>query len=226
MSQRPTTGHTAAFRKGSVRAETDGRLFSKVYEKNVQPVIDGLTPVLVNRQGHALEIGSGTGQHVLAFAHHWPDLTWTPSEPDPIHRSSINAWRAFENAATKPAIAIDAANDWSADPAIAAITPLQLILSLNVIHIAPFCVTEGIIKGAGKTLASGGFLAFYGPFTENGAHTGDGNAAFDARLRQDDPQWGVRDTSELTDLAEKAGLTPAALLVMPANNRLLIFKKP
>ncbi len=225
MSVKPTTGHTAAFRPGAFHSEPDGRIFSKTVEKNANPVIDGLSPFLGDASGHALEIGSGTGQHIQHFARAFPNLTWTPSEPDATHRASIDAWRAHENSTTLPAITIDAALDWPGQPELQAITPLNLILSLNVIHISPFTVANGIINGAGKTLKPLGLLAFYGPFMENGQHTGDGNAMFDARLRADNPDWGIRDTADLADLGRAAGLKQIALLQMPSNNRILLLQK-
>jgi len=200
-------------------------MYSKVYEKNAKPVIDGLSPFLDGLKGHALEIGSGTGQHVVAFSQAFPRLTWTPSEPDPLHRKSINAWRAHCAALTNPALTIDAAADWAATDPITALTPLQLILSLNVIHISPMTVATGILAGAGKSLTAGGYLAFYGPFRENGQHTGEGNAMFDARLRADNPDWGVRDTADISTLAHAQGLTQIALLQMPSNNRILLLRK-
>jgi hypothetical protein len=226
LAERPTTGHTQAFRPGTVRTEPDGRMYSAVFEKNAKPVIDGLSAFLAGRTGTALEIGSGTGQHIIAFYQAFPALTWTPSEPDLIHRASIDAWRAHSNAPTSRSISLDAARDWANSPEILAITPLTLILSLNVIHISPIGVLHGILNGAGKTLGPDGFLGFYGPFTENGAHTGDGNAMFDRRLRADNPDWGVRDVDDLRETGAGAGLVFHALLPMPSNNRLLILTKP
>jgi hypothetical protein len=221
----PTTGHTSSFRGPSFDREADGRIHSQMVERNAKPVIDGLSPFLGAHNGNALEIGSGTGQHVIAFSRAFPNLRWTPSEPDSVHRASIDAWRDHENAETNPAIGIDAAADWADQPELATIRPLKLILSLNVIHISAFQLAGGIVNGASKTLTSGGLLAFYGPFKENGAHTGDGNAAFDTRLRADNPAWGVRDVAEIAELGQAVGLSQIALLEMPANNRILILEK-
>lgn len=209
-----------------VRAESDGRMYSAVFEKNAKPVIDGLSPFLADRSGTALEIGSGTGQHIIAFSQSFPNLTWTPSEPDAVHRASIDAWRVHLNAKTAKAISLDGAGDWSVSAEICAITPVTLILSLNVIHISPISVLNGILTGAGKTLAAGGLLAFYGPFTENGVHTGEGNAEFDRRLRADNPNWGIRDTDAIAQMAARHGLTVRNLIKMPANNRILVLAKP
>lgn len=221
MAVQPTTGHSANFRG----ATEDGRLENQTFERNSKPVIDGLVSFLGDLSGNALEIGSGTGQHICAFATALPQFQWTPSEPDAIHRHSIDAWRQKLQSVACPAIALDAAADWASQPEIKKISPLGLIISMNVIHIAPFSVAQGMIQGARKTLKPGGFLAVYGPFSENGMHTGDGNRMFDERLRADNPEWGVRDVDELLVYAVDAGLAFDRLMVMPANNRLLIFRQ-
>ena len=222
MPVEPSSTHIARFLPGAVRTEADGRMYFAVYERNIAPILAALGPVLDGVTGNALEIGSGTGQHIKDFARTFPGLAWTPSDPDPDHRRSIDAWTAHAGTTTAPARAIDAAADWAAD--VADIAPLSLIFSANVIHIAPYAVARGIIAAAGKVLAAGGLLAFYGPFREGGQHTGEGNAEFD-RLRADNPDWGIRDTGELAALAADAGLTRRDLVVMPANNRILIFQK-
>lgn len=221
MSNQPTTGHSENFRDGFA----DGRLLNQTFKRNSKPVIDGLSSFLGDASGNALEIGSGTGQHICAFAKTFPNLSWTPSEPDTIHRLSIDAWREYLQSAANPAIKIDASADWAYQPEVQKISPLTLILSMNVIHIAPFGVALGIIKGAGLSLRRHGFLAFYGPFSENGQHTGHGNQVFDERLRADNPEWGVRDVAELQVQAQANGMALAHLMEMPSNNRLLVFVK-
>jgi len=188
-------------------------------------MIAQLVPWLAGLSGPVLEIGAGTGQHAAAFALAFPDLLWWPSDPDPHNRASVSAWQENLHAPIRAPLDLDAASDWSDDPAVQALGRLSAILSMNVIHIAPFAVARGIVAGAAATLAADGLLIFYGPFRENGAHTGPGNAAFDAGLRTENPDWGVRDIAELSQLTKPAGLTQAAFITMPANNRLLIFRK-
>ncbi len=221
MPVQPTTGHSVNFRG----ATADGRLVNQTFERNSKPVIDGLVSFLGDQTGHALEIGSGTGQHICAFAAAFPRLQWTPSEPDAIHRRSIDAWREHLHSTARPAIGLDASADWAEQSEIKGISPLSLILSMNVIHIAPFSVALGIISGAAKTLIAGGYLVFYGPFAENGQHTGEGNRLFDERLRAENPEWGVRDVDELLVYARNDGLELHQVLKMPANNRLVVFQR-
>ena len=184
-----------------------------------------LAPWLSGCSGSVLEIGAGTGQHAAAFALAFPQLQWWPSDPDPRHRASVDAWQKELRAPQRPAFDLDATQDWADNQTIRSIGPLSAVISMNVIHIAPYSVTKGIVKGAGNLLTTGGLLIFYGPFLENGCHTGSGNEKFDRGLRAENQDWGVRDTGDIAGLSENAGLAFAALVAMPANNRLLIFRK-
>jgi SAM-dependent methyltransferase len=222
----PTSTHIARYHAGNADTAADGRLFSHVFDRNAPPIIAALTPWLASRSGPVLEVGSGTGQHAGACQLAFPGLTWQPSDPDPQHRASVAAWAAHLRLPDRAALALDASQDWAGDAQVQALGPLTAVVSMNVIHIAPYAVARGIVAGAGQTLAPGGLLIFYGPFKVAGRHVGPGNAAFDTTLRTDNPDWGLRDTADIQALAETAGLGFAALQAMPANNRLLIFRKP
>ena len=200
---------------------SDGRLVSPTFLLNSEPVCAALVARLASTTGHALEIGSGTGQHVQAFSRALPHLNWHPSDPDSIHRTSIDAWSRAESSALPAARNIDASKNFSTG--LADIAPLRLMFSMNVIHIAPWSVTKSIIATAGQCLTPGGWLGFYGPFKEGGQHTGEGNANFDACLRADNPAWGVRNIDDLATLAQAAGLSRPDVDPMPANNRIVWF---
>lgn len=222
----PTSAYLARYRGDGVVEPKDGRLHAPTFSRIGPPVLAALAHWLSSASGAVLEIGAGTGQHAAAFSLAFERLDWWPSDPDAIHRASILAWQKALRLPKRAPLALDAASDWAADADIAGLVPLTAVISMNVIHIAPFAVTEGIVAGAGRTLGAGGLLIFYGPFRENGEHTGDGNVAFDAGLRGENAAWGVRDTGEISALARQAGLNFAALIAMPTNNRLLIFRRP
>lgn len=188
-------------------------------------MIVALAEIFGGANGAVLEIGSGTGQHAASFALAFPALAWWPSDPDPVHRRSIAAWQAFVAAPERPPFDLDASENWAADPHLSALKPLVGVVSMNVVHIAPFTVAEGIVAGAGKILACGGKLVFYGPFNENRRPTGEGNARFDRGLRAENPEWGIRDIGEVADLANAAGFGPPEVRPMPADNRLLVFTR-
>jgi hypothetical protein len=94
-----------------------------------------------------------------------------------------------------------------------------------VLHISPWRVSQNLISGSARLLRDSGRLIVYGPFMRDGAHTAPSNAAFDATLRAENPDWGVRDVGDLKSLAERAGLTLAKIAPMPANNLVLVFAR-
>ncbi|MEM7711814.1 MAG: DUF938 domain-containing protein, partial [Pseudomonadota bacterium] len=75
---------------GSAVPEEDGRMTAPAAERNLEAILHTLLPRLP-RRGEVLEIASGTGQHVAALAAHRPDLTFHPTDPDPLRRRSIDA---------------------------------------------------------------------------------------------------------------------------------------
>ena len=105
------------------------------------------------------------------------------------------------------------------------VTHADAIVSINMIHIAPWSAAEGLMAGANRLLASGAVLYLYGPFMEDGRHTAPSNAAFDASLRNRNSEWGVRDLGEVTALAGRHGLAFEERVAMPANNLSVIFRR-
>ena len=174
--------------------------------------------------GRLLELASGTGEHAVFFAAKFPQIVWQPSDPDPLLRRSIQAYRHSDGGANLLApLDIDAAaRDWPLDPGA---LPLDAMVCINLIHIAPWSAAQGLFVGAGRYLSAGGGLFVYGPFKRGGQHTAPSNAAFDASLRGQDPAWGVRDLEAVTALAQDAGLAPPLIREMPANNLSLWFVK-
>lgn len=215
--------HTARYTTKAGSDAFDARLTSPVFERNCQPMIAALSPLFEGRSGPVLEIGAGTGQHAAAFAAAFPSLQWWASDLAESHRASIAAWATHSQSPVRGPLNLDAASDWAVSADVAKLGPLTGVLAMNVIHIAPIEIAEGIIRGAAKALSEGGLLLFYGPFTEHGQHITESNAAFDRGLRSDDPAWGVRDVQELAACAALVGLRYEALIEMPANNRVLVF---
>ncbi len=174
--------------------------------------------------GKALEIGGGTGEHALHVAEAAPELSWHTGDPDPASRASIAARIAESRLANLIGPhAIDVReDDWD----VAEQAPFDAIISINMIHIAPFTAAEGLFAGAGRYLLEGGALFLYGPFSRNGAHTAPSNEAFNASLKARDPSWGVRDLDhDIAPLAQKNNLVLSATVEMPANNLSVIFRK-
>lgn len=170
--------------------------------------------------GRVLEIASGTGEHAVHFAKHMPHLVWQPSDLDAAAIASITAWRdhaALPN--LEPPVVLDVcAQPWPGG------TPTGIFCA-NMIHIAPWSCTLGLMDGAARLLADGGLLVLYGPFAIDRTHTAPSNASFDEDLRRRDPSWGVRDLVEVTRAATSAHLTERERIEMPANNLIVVFER-
>lgn len=205
------------------RAAAGGRMFSPSAARNRDFIADVFLAHMA-RAGAILEIGSGTGEHAVHIARKAPGLRWTPSDPDAASRASIAAWTLHEGLTNVDAPrAIDVTQEGWRD---AVEGPLAGIVSINMIHIAPFEAAKGLFAGAGALLENGGKLFLYGPFSRHGAHTAPSNAAFDESLKARNPKWGVRDLEgDILPLAEKAGLKLEAVVPMPANNLSVVFAK-
>jgi SAM-dependent methyltransferase len=210
-------------RNGLPPAGEDGRLDAPAFHRNAEPIWSAIGDILAGKTGSVLEIGSGTGQHIATYAARCPHLTFWPSDITESHRASIEAYRRAINLANlRPPASIDLMTpDWTWDGD----GTLSAILCFNVIHIAPWAVTESLMPGAGRHLDAGGHLLMYGPYKRGGAHTAPSNEAFDASLRGRNPTWGVRDLETVSSLANENGLTLVKTIDMPANNLVLAFER-
>ena len=207
--------------------EPDGRLDGPTFHRNHDAIWSALAGFLGTQTGDVLELGSGTGQHAAAFAARSPHLTWWPSDIYPSHLASIEAWRRHaELANLRAPQRIDLSDpEWAARVTGPFAGTLAAMLCINVLHISPWRVAQNLIAGAARLLRPGGRLFVYGPFMRDGQHTAPSNAEFDASLRAKDAEWGVRDVRDLDALAQAAGLSPAEISSMPANNLVLAFAR-
>ena len=216
------------FGKDGRPVESDGRLDAAAFHRNHQAICAVLRRSLAGRSGDAVEAGSGTGQHVVEFARQNPDVTWWPSDLNPQHLRSIEAWRSASGLPNlRPPLRIDLSDPlWCPEMQDGA-GPGELlaVFCANVIHIAPWRVAEGLLEGAGRYLRADGRLFLYGPFQRDGHHTADSNAAFDRSLREANAEWGVRDITALQRRAADAGLELTETVEMPANNLILVFDR-
>jgi SAM-dependent methyltransferase len=220
--------YVVEFGKDGRPIEPDGRLDAAAFHRNHQPIWTVLQKFLAKKSGDVIEAGSGTGQHVIDFARRSPDVTWWPSDFNDAHLKSIAAWRAHAQLANVRApLRIDLSDPvWCPEMHDGSGPGLLLaVFCANVIHIAPWCVAEGLFAGAARYLQVDGRLFLYGPFKRDGTHTAVSNAAFDTSLRNNNPEWGVRDIAEVKALGESVGLKLAEIFDMPANNLILAFER-
>jgi len=198
--------------------------YAPATERNRLPILDVLRKVMP-RAGNILEIASGTGEHATFFAPYFPSQQWIPSDPDPLLRLSIEAWRQdCTGYNLKMPLDMDVSCPyWEKKLDDSAIANIGAIIAINLIHISPWSACQGLITGAEKILQSGGILYLYGPYKQQGKHTATSNEAFDQSLQFRNPDWGVRNLEDVVELAEQHQLNLHKIIPMPANNLSLIF---
>lgn len=166
-----------------------------------------------------LEIGSGTGQHAVFFARNMPHLYWHTSDCEE-NLPGIQLWiddAHLENISA-PCV-LDVLNSkWPEKTT-------EAVFSANTTHIMSRKQVEAMLSGIGTLLSKGNKFLLYGPFNYNNSYTSESNKRFDEWLQNRDPLSGIRDFEKLNRLAEQAGLVLQEDYEMPANNRLLYWKK-
>ena len=200
-------------------ASEDGRLTSPSAARNKEPIAKTLSQILP-RSGLVLEIGSGTGEHVVHFARVMPQLGWQPTEQDEECLRSICAWAAVEtNANVRQPLYLDVIDaQWPIETADA-------IICINMIHITPWAATQGLLRGSSRILPPAGLLCLYGPYRVRGKHSSASNRAFDAQLRAINAEWGVRDLDAVSNEARAFNIELERTFEMPANNLIAVFRK-
>ncbi|MGB0646165.1 MAG: DUF938 domain-containing protein [Bradymonadia bacterium] len=195
------------------------RAFAPAAERN-KVVITAAISSILPETGLVLELASGTGQHVVHFAEHFPELEWQPSDVSLGACASISAYMSASSATNiKPPIELDVERDrWP-------VARVDAILAINLVHIAPWSVTSSLFREATGHLTESGVLIMYGPYQLFGHYHAPSNRAFDARLRSENPEWGVRDVRDIVMTAAQHGFVLNALLPMPANNHILVFRR-
>ncbi len=203
---------------------TDNRQYAPATQRNREAILEVLLQVLPP-EGNVLEISSGTGEHSIFFAPALQPRKWIPSDPNPLAIASITDWQKYSPVPNlaKP-ITIDVTvSDWSSNHDLQN-QDIRAIVNINMIHISPWAACLGLMAGAKNLLPVGGILYLYGPFKQNGQHTAPSNAEFDASLRSQNPEWGVRELDEVIAVAEQEKIILQKIVPMPANNLSVVFQ--
>ncbi|XP_049805579.1 methyltransferase-like 26 [Schistocerca nitens] len=208
------------------------KLHSPAAERNKEPILEVLMQYIFNNKAKeealtVLEIASGTGQHIVYFAHYFPDVQFQPSEFEESYIRSIGAYISESGVRNvRDPIVIDIRTPYSFW-AFGAFTEnsVSFVININMIHTTESECTEHLFKNVQKILKPCGLLFLYGPFAFNGVITPESNVSFNQRLRQENPAWGLRDVEDLNVLGFKYGLALIAAHDMPANNHMLVWKK-
>ena len=201
---------------------SDGRLSAPSAEKNAGPITE-LVKEFAPDRGQALEIASGTGQHIVKLAVVKPNLNWQPSDIDQLRIASIEAWCNDDNFANvRPPVIMDATEiGWSSK-----FNCQEFILLVNLIHLLREDEAKILISEISAALIPGGRSIIYGPFKRNNELTSASDRTFHQSLIEADPQIGYKNDEWMTAQFKKAKLTLLKVVPMPANNLAFIFEKP
>jgi hypothetical protein len=194
-------------------------------ERNKQPILNVLRQFLPP-QGYALEIASGTGQHVAWFAAALPHWTWQPSDarPQALGTIATRVSQADLHNVRSPLLLDVRTAHWWPDDEQTNTPSFDLIYCANMLHISPWATCAALMEGASRHLTHEGRLVTYGPYLEDDVPTSAGNLAFDKSLRVQDSAWGIRRLEDVAQAAEQSGLALAQKHAMPANNLLLVWQ--
>lgn len=198
-------------------AQQGDKLHAPAAERNAHAIATLLTRV-APPSGTALELASGTGQHVAHFAEALPQLTWQPTDVAPDRLKSINAYRADATSGTiLPPTALNATQPgWGADH------QADLIVLINLLHLISTPEAQTLIKETARALRPGGTFVLYGPFMRDGQLISDGDRSFHASLTASDPAIGYKNDADVAQWLTDAGLSLAETAQMPANNLAMI----
>lgn len=203
--------------------DAEGRLYAPSAARNADAIVSIALDLLGNASGPALEIASGTGQHIVALATALPALDWQPSDIDPDRRKSIDA---HANAANLPNIAPALALDATSPGWGSVHTGKAFICVVNLLHLISEKEARILISEAAQALAPSGRLMIYGPFMRDDELTSEGDAAFHASLVAQDPEIGYKSDFDVVEWGLSAWLDYDGMIEMPANNLVITWCKP
>lgn len=195
----------------------DEKPFSQACEENKRVILEVTAPLFESAR-RLLEIGSGTGQHAAFFAAAMPHLTWQSSDISQ-HLPGIRRWIADAHRPNlPPPLELDVLHHWPTDT-------FDSSFSANTAHIMSMPAVAAMLTGVGHVLEPGGAFALYGPFNYDGQYTSQSNADFDVWLKRRDPRSGIKAFETVDTLARANGLAFEADHPMPANNRILVWRR-
>lgn len=196
----------------------DSKPFAPAADRNKQAILDALE-TLLSAEEYVVEIGSGTGQHACHIAAAMPGIVWQPSDlADKL--AGIQQW--IDESACKnilPPVVMNLADH------DVPVLKASVCYTANTLHIISWTLVQALFQYAAALLVDGGQLMVYGPFTIGGEHNSEGNRLFDQQLRASDPESGIRDVHELDRFADAHGFSKATVIELPANNRLLVWRR-
>ncbi len=193
--------------------------FSAACERNQEPILSVMKQYITKDDRRLLEIGSGTGQHAVYLAPHFPQVEWHPSDVQ-ANLSGMKLW--FDETripSIRPSLKLEIGKHEL--PKL----KFDIAFTANTFHIMHWKEVKSLIKQFGGRLREGSRVFIYGPFKYNGEFTSHSNAEFDEQLRLRDPMSGIRSFEDVLNAMVKNGFELLDDVEMPANNRMLVFNR-
>ena len=188
-------------------------------DRSKGPIVEVLRRVLPDH-GIALEVGSGTGQHIAHFARAFPYLEWQPSDYDQVAVASVDSYRREARVPNlRECLLLEVRQKiWGHGL-------LDAVLAIHLVHATSWSVCEGLFDGARRHLRPGGVLFLQGPFKQGGGFDSPENERLDAQLRARNPDWGLRDLEAVAALGTARGLLVEQVIDMPGHELATVFRK-
>lgn len=192
---------------------------SPAAERNQEPILKVLKDFITYEDRRLLEVGSGTGQHAVYFAPHFPQLEWHPTDVSGKLKG-IKQWMHEAGVRNiQPPVRLEIGKDDF--PKL----KFDVVFTANTFHIMPWKEGKSLIKLLGHRLREGSRAIFYGPFKYDGQFTSPSNEAFDRQLKESDPTSGIRSFEDINKAMIKNGFELIDDIEMPANNRMLVYSR-
>jgi len=191
--------------------------FSQACENNKAPILQHLRELFTS-VSTVLEIGSGTGQHAAHFSENLPHLNWQPSD-QVQYLKAVRLWREYSGRSNflEPVELDVRKEEWPES--------FDAVYSANTAHIMSWETAQTMLRVVAEKLPVNGVFVLYGPFNYKGEFTSASNANFDEYLKSVDPLQGIRDFEAVNEIITSGGMALIGDFPMPANNRLLAWKK-
>ena len=192
-------------------------LFNNAANNNQQFIADELKRLLLPGV-RVLEIGSGSGQHACHFVTQLNEVSWHPSDKEPYFVVLERNLKPISLAGLEKPIYLDVEQ-------FTITKGFDAVFCANVIHIMSADLIPCMIAGVANLLDEGGLFILYGPYKYKGAFTTESNEKFDRWLKLSDVRSGIRDIESIQAESDRYSLNLIEDIQMPANNRLLVFRK-
>ena len=201
---------------------TDGRLHAPSASRNAS-VIRKTILEHAGDSGTALEIASGTGEHITMLAQALPGICWQPTDVDADRIKSIASWirHSGRKNILSPVILDATRAGWEKEQ-----SDFNLVLMVNLLHLIDTDGAKIVIEGIAKSLAPGGTAMIYGPFLRGDDFASIGDEAFHKSLVDQNSSIGYKSFQTVQGWQASCGLATKPAIDMPANNLMLVARKP